>query len=366
MRRVCLLVDHPLRDLEGMVLLAAQLAVRGTEVFLVPMYQKQEVFALRPDLLLLNYLRHAHHSLLTACLAADIRVGVLDTEGGVRNDFATFAEQVSPLLPGVALYCAWGAVQRDVLSSAARQAGVRLVETGSPRYDFAAAPWRDALRRNESTAAAMVLVNTNFPIVSPRFGSEEQEIQEMLRCGWTEEVARQRLAQTRIARDEMLRLVQAAAAQCPKAQIVCRPHPFESEAAYKEAFREYPSVRVRQEGSVFDEIAAARVLLHHNCSTAIEAFMMGVEPIMIDWLNTPLLEQPSSMAVSHRASSREPRRVLTPPRRSPSTIRCHIRRNVVGRCFSSWIRVAVQCSRSDCSRRRQSVMAWSFSAHTIR
>ena len=50
---VCLLVDNPLRDLEGLVLLGWQLAAKGATVTLVPMYEQGfDVPALRPDLVL--------------------------------------------------------------------------------------------------------------------------------------------------------------------------------------------------------------------------------------------------------------------------------------------------------------------------
>ena len=305
MKRACLLVDHPLRDLEGMVLVAAHLALRGVEVFVVPMYQKHETWALRPDFVLLNYLRHAHQRFLSTCLSAGIRVGVLDTEGGVRNDFDTFAGQVAPMLPGVSLYCVWGGVQRQVLAEVARRYRVPVVETGCPRYDFATAPWSAALQARPETSEPMVLVNTNFPVVNSRFQSEEHEIRELLKFGWSEEVARGRSRQTRIAREEMLRVVEELSEQCGEAQIVVRPHPFEDAAGYRHAFSRLDNVCVSQEGSVFEWIARARVLVHHNCSTAIEAVMMGVEPIVIDWLDTPLLTQPATVAVSHRAASRD-------------------------------------------------------------
>jgi len=305
MKRICIVVDHPLRDLDGMVLVAAHLAVDGAEVFLVPMYQKHEVFTLRPDFVLLNYLRRAHAAFMDACLAGGIRVGVLDTEGGIRNDFDTFAEQVSPLLHGVELYCVWGGVQRRVLTAAAGRAGVRLVETGSPRHDFAAAPWREALPARDPGGRRLVLVNTNFPVANSRFRDSEHEIQALVQVGWDERKARRRVEETQVAMNEMIGVVGRIAAGCPDAEIVCRPHPFERTDTYDGAFRGLANVRVRQEGGVFEWIAAARVVVHHNCSTAVEAFMMGVEPIVIDWLDTPLLTQPPTVDVSHRASSCE-------------------------------------------------------------
>jgi hypothetical protein len=52
---VCLIVDNPLRDLEGLVLLGRQLAIRGAKVTLVPMYEQG--FDVPALLVLMNYPR---------------------------------------------------------------------------------------------------------------------------------------------------------------------------------------------------------------------------------------------------------------------------------------------------------------------
>ena len=53
-QRIALIVSHPKRDLPGMVLLAAELARRGSTCFIVPTdLMVQEIFSLAPDLILL-------------------------------------------------------------------------------------------------------------------------------------------------------------------------------------------------------------------------------------------------------------------------------------------------------------------------
>ena len=85
--------------------------------------------------------------------------------------------------------------------------------------------------------------------------------------------------------------------------FVIRPHPFEDRQGYENIFKKYKNVEVHQSGPVFPWINNCILLLHQNCSTAIEATMSGKEPIHFDYFNTPLLEQPSSIAVSHRIGS---------------------------------------------------------------
>src|SRR3979411_3101357 len=84
---VCLIVDNPLRDLEGLVLLGRELATRGVKVTLVPMYEQGfDVPALQPDLVLLNYTRPNNADLIKAYKRAGILVGILDTEGMGGNN----------------------------------------------------------------------------------------------------------------------------------------------------------------------------------------------------------------------------------------------------------------------------------------
>jgi hypothetical protein len=52
---VAMVVDHPQRDLPGVVIVAADLAAAGCDVVLVPLnLLAAEVFSLAPDLVVLN------------------------------------------------------------------------------------------------------------------------------------------------------------------------------------------------------------------------------------------------------------------------------------------------------------------------
>ena len=65
--RICLVVDHPDRDLDGLVLLATRLAGLGAEAFLVPLYHLYEIPFLAPDFVVLNYLRPSNRWLARFC-----------------------------------------------------------------------------------------------------------------------------------------------------------------------------------------------------------------------------------------------------------------------------------------------------------
>jgi surface carbohydrate biosynthesis protein len=304
-QRVCLIVDHPLRDLDGLVLVAAELARRNVEVFLVPMYHRHEVFLLRSDIVLVNYIRFANVGFIESCRRLGIRVGVLDTEGGVQKDVHAFARRICPYLDRVSLYCTWGRTQLEALR-ACHANGEAVVATGCPRYDFAAPPWREAIRDGAPGMNGLILVDTNFPIINPQFQSHQREAVELVKemrfdRGYVDELVRQTLR----ARAELVDATRYLATRFPRTTVVVRPHPFEDPRPYEPLFRQHGNVQVIQEGTVFEWISKAAVVVHHNCSTAVEAFLMGREPLHIAWIDTPLLVQPVSVAVSQKALSPE-------------------------------------------------------------
>jgi surface carbohydrate biosynthesis protein len=301
--RLCLIVDHPARDLDGLVLLARELAARGAEVFLVPMYETQEVFLLRPDRVLVNYVRFANLEFLRTCRRLGIDVAVLDTEGGVV-DLAAYRRDVAPYLPHVDRYLLWGLRQLEALRACPESRAVRLEVTGCPRYDYAVAPWKDALADPEPLDRPFVLLNTNFPSVDPRFQSAGKEAHQLVHgMGLPKDRVDDLFRQTEEVRARFLDVARELAAAFPSTPFVLRPHPFENPDVYRRAFEGLPNVRVRQEGAVFHWIRRAVAVVHHHCSTAVESFLMGVEPLMLSWIRAPLLEQAVSAAVSRHAGS---------------------------------------------------------------
>lgn len=301
--RICLIVDNPLRDLEGLILVAWHLARQGVDAFLVPMYtQAFDVPGLKPDMVLANYVRPNNADLLKAYKEAGILVGVLDTEGAAGKTADDYARMVGRMRCGdyVDLYCVWGHSQFEAFRRHRTVPSETLRLTGCPRYDFCAAPWRAALPVPD-VASDYVLVNTNFPVVNPRFSKgSDSECRAMVQAGFDETHARQFLADARGAHQAVIEVMERLACSYPDLMFVLRPHPFENADAYRALLR-FPNCQVRQEGTSLEWINGARLLLHQNCSTALEAVMMGKEPVSLEWFNTPALSLPSASAVSVRA-----------------------------------------------------------------
>src|SRR3546814_14545281 len=114
----CLIVDNPLRYLNGLILLAYFLARRNLDVWLVPMYEQwAEINAIRPDAVMVNYIRGNNRNHVISYLRSGMTVGVLETEGVGGRSIAEYRQLVSTT--GCArfldLYCFWGRKQSAAL-----------------------------------------------------------------------------------------------------------------------------------------------------------------------------------------------------------------------------------------------------------
>lgn len=302
---VCLVVDNPLRDLEGLVLLGRQLAAEGAIATLVPMYEQGfDVPALRPDLVLVNYTRPNNADLIKSYKRAGILVGVLDTEGIGGKNPDQFAEMVKSVgcTDLVDLYCVWGQAQHAAFLRHGTVPAWLLRATGCPRYDFCAPPWRAALPK-PSIEPGYVLVNTNFPVANPRFSrSPSGEADAMVQAGFSREFAHQFIIDAGNAYRSVLETSTRLAKHFANVQFVLRPHPFENISSY-DALAELPNFHVRQDGTSLEWLSGACLLVHQNCSTAIEATMLNVEPLSMEWFNTPSLRLDAATLVSRGAES---------------------------------------------------------------
>ena len=292
-KSVCLIVDNPLRDLNGLVLLAYQLASRGGDVWLVPMYdQWNEIQAIRPTAVMMNYLRENNSSHVLSYLQAGMMVGVLETEGVGGRSLDEYRQLISTT--GYAnlldLYCFWGPNQSTVLLENGVLPESIAKITGCPRYDFCAEPWRQLLLNRQFTP--YVLINTSFPTVNPRFSAgDDAEIVAMVSAGFPADFAAQYIKAARHALKGIIELLEVLLAQFPDRHFVLRPHPFESPDGYQ-SLRRFSNLEIRQEGTSLEWVAHAEALIHLNCSTAIEAKMLGVPVLSPIWLDAPPLHVP--------------------------------------------------------------------------
>lgn len=291
---VAFVVDHPARDLGGLVLTAATLAQTGVACHLVPLNLAQgQLWALAPDLVVLNYARPGNALLAQALLDAGIRIAVLDTEGAAWEDCDAYCELLwkdPALLGAVSVACLWGPALARHLVTKGLLTEAQVAVTGCPRFDFYHPRWRRAAANVRTGTRPCLLVNTNFSFSNPRFASAARNWEQMEReLGLSaDRLAALRDAETH-ALHGMISLARNLAHDFPDCDVVLRPHPFEDPAPYQAGCRDGEGVTVDGSGSIQARLLQARAVIQRSCSTAAEAAMAGVPTLSPQWLPAPLL-----------------------------------------------------------------------------
>jgi surface carbohydrate biosynthesis protein len=311
--RIALVVDNPNRDLPGLVLIAMYLCARGVRCFLVPMnLLRRELWALAPDFVLMNYLRKNNEGLVRDAIGAGIKVGVLDTEGGVISSFDNYDKTMTEdaqLRAGVAVFFCWGEKFSKHMRDNSWFKAAQIAVTGQPRFDFYAPKLREAALKASAYAELrqkpMVLVNGNFPVANPKFKTPEEEAKILVDYFNfdTKEVERwQRVSGE--AMHALVKLTNLLAARFPEVDFVYRPHPFERLESYEAMLDKSDNIHLLKVGTVEGWILRSSAVIQRSCSTAVEAGLAGVPALSPRWIPTAF-EMAAAEAVSMHCDTEE-------------------------------------------------------------
>ncbi len=290
--KVCLVVDNPLRDLEGITLIAWHLAKKNTLCYIVPMYnQAFDIISLKPDLVIINYLRPNNVNLLLRYKKENIKVCILDTEGSPGKDLSKFASFIKKIKERdlVDIYCLWGKDQYKAFKQENLFNDEKLKITGCPRYDFCVYPYSKTLPQIFNKKR-FILINTTFPVGNPKFTFDYKiEEKAMVAMGYDRDFSKRYARDSYESYKKIIKIISKVCDKFPDFDFVLRPHPFEASKPY-EVLLKNSNFHISQTKTVIEWLNCCEALLHLNCQTAIEAVMIGKEPISIEWINTPHLK----------------------------------------------------------------------------
>jgi len=290
-----IVIDNPIRDLPGCILLASKIIKDGAKVFLIPMYQQKfDVTLLDLDIIILNYARLNNFKLIQKYKKKNIKVFILDTEGGVVSSEGADSVENWPLLlkeNGLAEwldgYFFWGPLMYKSFETANVINNQRLHLTGNPRFDFCHPKWSFLM---ESEKRGYILINANFSALNPMYStSREAELQAFKSAGWDEEYIKLLLDESSRSFRDFLRTIEDLIVDNPTQAFVIRPHPFESTDLYYERFSRYNNCEISQNKSVFSAISNAACIIHLNCGTAVESIQLHKVPLSLEFINTSFL-----------------------------------------------------------------------------
>lgn len=307
--KVVLIVDNPIRDLEGMVLISYSLAARGVDVFLISMNEiyinnARDIWQISPDFILVNYIRNNNKKFIKRFINANIKIGLLDTEGGVLPNLEVYKNLIiddKNILGKIHVYFSWGNKLAKYLIESSVFSIQQIIVSGSPRFDFYSQDFVKFRRTSKlvfNNDNPIVLINCNFPIANPKFQTKEQEklfLVDVLK--FPIDQVEQMISFQEKALNEFIDLTMKLSIFFPDVNFLIRPHPFECEFQYQDKLANFSNVFISKEGPVINQILISKCIIHRGCSTALEAQLMGKPAISVRWVAMHA-EQPIPESVS--------------------------------------------------------------------
>jgi surface carbohydrate biosynthesis protein len=165
--------------------------------------------------------------------------------------------------------------------------------TGNPRGDMLRPEIRpffnNEVEELRKAYGDFILINTNFTAVNafvpgqnlffPSDNSEEEPRFARAARGMTREYAEGLRDHTTAIFDDFKRLIPALERHFPNYTLVVRPHPSENQGIYHDIAAKCERVQVINRGNVVPWLMAAKALVHHGCTTGIEAYALRVPAV---------------------------------------------------------------------------------------
>jgi len=173
--------------------------------------------------------------------------------------------------------CVWGNFQKKVDEARSKNKSINV--TGHPRFDLCKSKWHDLYSYDVSQIKKkykkFILIDSNC--TAGNFGMG-------LKYLYTKKIYKDQDLRLKFINNyvyetkqiaSMVYLTHMLAAKFPKINFVYRPHPSENIAYYKLIFSGVKNIHVKHEGAVLHWILASKLVVHDNCTTAIEAALAG-------------------------------------------------------------------------------------------
>lgn len=280
------------RELDARLLHALFALQRGWDVFIgANAIVNRMLWKFPRSVFLLTTLTHNRLYLARLLKKAGFAIQGWDEEGLIYKDRDVYLTRrvSSETLAHVDQIFTWGeAGARDVNLRAAK-VGKQAIPLGNPRLDLLRPELRPLyaaeVQKIRDSVGDFVLLNTNFPSVNlvvkrgiqytKRSSPKDQEFRRQADIGY-----RRFIAHRKFMFRAFQELIPALASALPAGiKLVLRPHPAENIAPWQALARMHENVVIATDGPVVPWVLAAQALIHNDCTTAVEARLLGKEPI---------------------------------------------------------------------------------------
>lgn len=276
-------IETSSRELMGKVMLAHRFAGAGSTVYLGSKAETLAWSKCTPGAIFFDkgYHEGVSEGIYRLLKTRGLKIASLDEENAV--DFKDF-QQLNLRFPDrilnfFDLIFLWGQKQYAYLETNRKNFSVEnTFVTGHPRFELLSRKFRHLyeaeVKALNKKYGDFILVNTNFGLGNNVKGSKFVFKNYGKRFPQLPQLFRYQEGQVK----NFIELVQFLAVNLQK-NIVLRPHPEECHQKYLAALKDNDNVFVVNDGSVIPWIIASSKMIHHDCTTAIEAVMLQKNPL---------------------------------------------------------------------------------------
>ena len=271
-KKICIVVDHPDRDLNGYIYLISKLKLKQAVYYLVPYYNFREIYIIRPDIVILNHSRWIYSNFLKILKILNTSIFILDTEGGMITmdlikEYILFS-QIKKNVNYVDGFFIWSdKIKEEILKLNKNLDDKKLIVTGNPRFEY-------IYSRRKKKINGNVLFNLNFATVNPKFSTIENEIKLLIKQGKSKNYLKNYVAHQKKMQKKFIELIKFVSESKLK-KIVIRPHPYESKKIYETIFKDKKNIEINHTRNLIQEISNSSVVIQNNCATAIDAVLLS-------------------------------------------------------------------------------------------
>jgi len=277
-------LEIAVRELNGMLYQALHLAAHNLPTLLGERMVNEYVVGSGKPVLYFD--SDQSTSINEAILNDDGVVFNINPEGMHLAQAQQTLDNFARIAPCVSLICTWGEQQVKSLHSVfPREMHNRIMATGYPPFDLTQERFRtfheqpDIIQEHGSN---YILINTSFAYANNMMGFERYMKMLSNMDEWKIYADPEYLkTQKRIHNHQMLmvdavvELAQQLSIWFPERHIIIRPHPGEDSSYYTGRMTQLKNVFVDSKGTAREWIASAGFVIHHDCTTGMEALLMG-------------------------------------------------------------------------------------------
>lgn len=281
MKTVALPIENKVRELDGKFWLSLNLAERGYKVVLGPSWDiKPAIDIIKPDVYLTKDPGDGNVEFFKKLQDSGILVCGLPPEGGFDTTEENYLANKQQSINFLDAHFVWGEKEAQMLKNCYKNISKKIKITGNPRFDLLNSGLRsvyaDVSKEIRNKYGNFILFNSNFNRANTKHRNKRIK---NVRDNYSNRNPVEEEKQNMRVLYSFFELILYLTTTDINRNIIIRPHPDEDHSTYHQEFKHFSDIHVKHKGDVRPWIYASDGVIHHNCTTGIEAAMMN-KPVL--------------------------------------------------------------------------------------